>query len=169
MFRPGASLCVKACPHGYRGGGLDARWLASEHVALRTRLLVRDVDPWKPAVTLGALARWSRGAFSITGDPYLQLGLANRDRGNRAELVLPVELAARVGVRWQLELRTGYTSELVNWRDGYHVPLWTGASIDASAHLQVGAALGFYSLIGPQGTPKERALFVTLGWRGYLL
>ena len=42
------------------GSAVDVRWSWREGplaVAPRARLLLRDVDPWKPAVTAGALVR----------------------------------------------------------------------------------------------------------------
>lgn len=171
-FQPGASLCVRSgdmiCSHLYRGGGIDVRWSALTGdlaIAPRARLLVREIDPWKPALTLGALVQWTHGRFALTGDPYVQAGLANRNLGNRSQLFLPVELAVDLARRWEIDLRTGYTSELAVWRDGYHIPAWTGARFAATPSLEVGAAVGFYSLLGPQATPKERALFVTLDWK----
>src|SRR5690242_2928985 len=88
----GASFCVRhsavaPCDRLYRGSGLDLRWGAIDGawaLAPRVRLLVRDVDPFKPAVTLGALARWTRGRFAIASDPYVRLPLANHELGNRA-------------------------------------------------------------------------------------
>ena len=192
VFRPGATFCLRtapplSCGHFYRGSGLDVRWRAREGrlaIAPRARLLLRDVDPWKPAVTLGALVRWTSGRLELTGDPYLQLGLANTDRGNRAQLFLPVELSVGVLCRWHVEspglagarsnaqrcgvtidMRTGYNGELATWRDGYHVPLWLGVRALATHGVELGAALGFYSLLGPQATVKERAAFVTVAWR----
>lgn len=173
VFRPGASFCLRtapplSCEHFYRGSGLDVRWRAREGrlaIAPRARLLLRDVDPWKPAVTLGALVRWTSGRLELTGDPYLQLGLANTDRGNRAQLVLPVELSIGFLCRWRVDVRTGYNSELATWRDGYHVPLWLGGRALVTHGLELGAALGFFSLLGPQATVKERAAFLTVGWR----
>jgi hypothetical protein len=171
-FTPGASLCVRTddmiCTHLYRGGGIDVRWSALTGdfaLAPRARLLVRDLDPWKPALTLGALAQWVHGRVAVTGDPYLQIGLANRQLGNRTQLFLPVELAVAFAPRWQVDLRTGYTSEVAVWRDGYHIPAWAGLRVAVTPSVEIGGAVGFYTLLGPQATPKERALFVTLGWR----
>ena len=130
----GASLCVRtnaeepgACPDVYHGSGLDARYLAWTHggfaVAPRVRFLVRDLDPWKPAATFGALARWQRGRWSIAADPYLQLGLANTDRGNDSALVVPIYFTLQPACGWALALQTGYTSDLEVWQDGYHIPI----------------------------------------------
>jgi hypothetical protein len=141
------------------------RYAALEWLAPRARFLIRDLDPAKPAVTLGALAKWTRGRFAIVGDPYLQLGLANTDKGNRAELFLPITLAIQPTCRWAIEARTGWNSDLAVWTDGFYIPLYLGLRARASMHLDVAAGFGFASLLGPQNTAKERAGFLTFGWR----
>lgn len=176
-FAPGATFCVvhqpvTGCESTYRGSGLDVRYGALRGdlaVAPRVRMLIRDLDPIKPAATLGALVRWTRGRFAITGDPYLQLGLANTDRGNRHALFVPVSFAVQPLARWELALRTGYNSDLAVWRDGWHVPIVLVTRVAASEHVDAGIMLAFASLLGPQNTAKERALFFTVGWRGAVL
>lgn len=171
-FAPGASLCLREdplyCDSLYRGSGLDVRYAAIRGpvaVAPRARALVRDVDPFKPALALGALAKWTRGRYAVTADPYIQLGLANTGLGNRAALFVPVQLAVQPTCRWQLALDTGYNSELAVIRDGWHIPVAIGARARATAHIDVAATVGFASLLGPQNTPKQRVLFLSVGWR----
>jgi len=170
---PGASICVRTddflCDGVYRGGGIDARYLAyddaSWSIAPRARFLVRDLDPVKPALTLGGEVRWHRGRYAITGDPYLQLGLMNLDRGNRAQLWLPIVFALQPTCRWVLELHSGWNSEIVNANDGWHIPAEIAVRAAATPHLDVGGAFGFTSILGPQNTPKERVAFLMIGWR----
>jgi hypothetical protein len=159
----GASLCVHECDQLYHDVGLDVRYAAIAGVlAPRVRFVMRQLaDPAKPALTLGALARWSRGRWSITGDPYVQLGLANRDRGNRSGVVLPVWFAV-TPAHWSVALHTGYFTDVAVWRDGYHIPLGLDASAHATDSILVGAEFGFSSLLGPQNNSKERVLLVTL-------
>jgi hypothetical protein len=172
-FVPGGSLCLRTdplyCDSLYRGSGLDIRYLAVARgplsVAPRVRALVRDVDPFKPAATIGALARWTRGRFAIEADPYLQLGLSNTEDGNRAALFVPLQLAVQPTCRWLLSLDTGWNSELRVLRDGWHIPVGIGARARVTEHVDVGATVGFATLLGPQNTPKQRVLFVSLGWR----
>lgn len=172
-FTPGATFCVihqpiLGCEHTYHGSGIDARWSALAGdlaVAPRARVLVRELDPVKPAITLGTLVRWTRGRFAITGDPYVQLGLANTDRGNRAWLFLPVAFAVQPMARWELALHTGYNSEIANLRDGWHVPVVLATRVRAGDRVDVGALFAFASLLGPQNTAKERALFLTVSFR----
>jgi hypothetical protein len=184
-FQPGATFCVRhvdalssPCQATYHGSGIDARYLVIEGklaVAPRMRVLVRQIDPVKPAVTLGALVRWTRGRFAITGDPYLQLSLANIDQGNRHALFLPVTFALQPTRRWELALRTGINSELGTYPDAngeqhlltdvWHVPIAIATRVAIDAHFDLGAMLAFPSLLGPQPTPRERALFFTFAWR----
>jgi hypothetical protein len=45
------------------------------------------------------------------------------------------------------------------------VPLAFGVRARATSTVDVGATLGFASMLGPQNTPKQRVLFVTASWR----
>jgi len=167
-----ATFCLRRfqtrCDRLYRGSGLDLRWswkTGPLAVAPRARFLLRDVDPAKPALTLGALVRWTRGRFAIESDPYLRLGLMNRDEGNRAALFVPVWLAVQPTCRWLIAIHTGWDSELAIWRDGYHIPFGLVVRARATNHIDVGVEAGFTSLLGPQNNIKQRAALVTLGWR----
>lgn len=167
-----ATFCLRRfqtrCDRLYRGSGLDLRWswkAGPLAVAPRARFLLRDVDPMKPALTLGALVRWTRGRFAIESDPYLRVGLMNRDEGNRAALFLPVWLAMQPTCRWLIAIHTGWDSELAIARDGYHIPFGLVVRARATSHIDVAVEAGFTSLLGPQNNIKQRAALVTLGWR----
>ncbi len=172
---PGASLCVTTglpgCSRLFQGSGIDALWSALAGdlaIAPRARVLVFEDSihsVFKPALTLGALARWTRGRWAVWSDPYLRVPLANAEAGNRTALWLPVTLSVQPTCRWAIDLRTGWDSELAVWRDGWHIPAWLGARARASEHVDVGAAFGFYSALGPQNNAGQRAAFVTVGWR----
>ncbi len=176
----GASLCVRhepgLCDRTYRGGHLDVRWSWREGtrdgglaIAPRARVLLRDVDPVKPAVAAGALVRWTRGRFRISTDPYLRLGLANRDRGNRAAVMVPVWLGIQPTCRWLVELHTGYDGDLAVWPDGWHIPVALVIRVAATASIDVSVEGGASSLLGPQNNIKQRAAMLTIGWRGRVL
>ncbi|HEY5925261.1 MAG TPA: hypothetical protein VIV11_26440 [Kofleriaceae bacterium] len=171
-FSPGATFCVvhqeTGCTSTYHGSGIDARYSVMSGtvaVAPRLRVLVRELDPVKPALTLGTLVRWTRGRFAITGDPYLQLGLANTDQGNRHALFLPVTFAIQPVARWELALRTGFNSDLAVIRDGWHVPIALATRVAPDSHVDIGIMLAFATLLGPQNTAKERALFFWVAYR----
>jgi hypothetical protein len=167
----GASFCVAAadsCDHVYRGGGLDVRFAARDGalaIAPRARALLRDLDPMKPALTLGALVRWTRGRFAILGDPYVRLPLANGDLGNRAALVLPLWLAVQPATGWQIALRTGYDADFAVLRDGGHGPISLAVTARVTAALELAVEAGWAQLLGPQYDAKTGTIFVTAGWR----
>ncbi|HEX4422238.1 MAG TPA: hypothetical protein VH165_30205 [Kofleriaceae bacterium] len=172
LIDAGGGLCLRGdaltCSQVYRGGGLDVRWSWLEGalaIAPRGRLLVRDVDPWKPAATLGAVVRWTTGRYAITGDPYLRLGLANQGLGNRAALVVPIWLEAQPAAGWRIALHSGWDSELATWRDGWHVPIGLELTHRATDQLDVGLTGGFPHLLGPQNNAKIRSLSVVVAYR----
>jgi hypothetical protein len=167
-FEPGATFCLGsndplACTHVYRGSGLDARYDALPWLAPRVRFVLRDIDPVKPAVMLGAFAHRQWGRFVLEADPYLQIGLANRDRGNDHAVVLPVRGAIDL-CAWRAWVDTGWNTDFKVWRDGWHVPLGAGVKAHV-ASIDVGGELAFPSLLGPQNTPKERVLLVFVATR----
>jgi hypothetical protein len=165
---PGASVCVRELPGEcdaiYRGGGLDARWALNPDSAVRARLLMRDLDPVKPALTAGATLRWQRGRAELVTDPYLRIGLANRNRGNRDALVVPVWIGARTR-NGRIAVHTGIDGDVAVWRDGWHVPLGIVIEAYPASALAVGTELGFTSLLGPQNNVKQSAAIVYVEWR----
>lgn len=168
----GASICIvhleNVCDRYYRGGAIEARWgwrAGAFSVAPRGRLLVRNVDPVKPALALGALVRWTRGRFALASDPYLRMGLANTDLGNRAQLTVPLYILVQPTCRWLVGLHVGWESDLAVARDGWHGPL--GLLVTARATEQIDVTLhgGFTSLVGVQNNVKQRAAMLSVSWR----
>jgi hypothetical protein len=167
----GASLCVGSsdhCDHVYRGSGVDARYsaLAGDFaLAPRVRALIRDVGPFKPAVTLGALVRWTRGRFAITSDPYVRIPLANAALGNRSALVVPIWLAVQPAAGWLVAAHTGYDADFVVLRDGGHGPVSLVVTARVTAELELTVEAGWGQLLGPQHDAKTGTVLVTAGWR----
>lgn len=164
----GATFCVRelsgTCDARYRGSGLDARFAVTDAIAPRARLLLRDIDPVKPALALGALVRWTRGRYEVVTDPYLRIGLANRDLGNRDTLVVPVWLGANVA-GGRIAVHTGIDGDLAVWRDGWHVPVGLLFEGHPARPLTVGVEVGFASLLGPQNTIRRSAMMLYVEWR----
>jgi hypothetical protein len=169
----GATFCVResavpTCDRLYRGSGVDVRLGAvagALAVAPRLRLLVRDVDPLKPAVTLGALVRWTRGRFAITSDPYLRLPLAGADQGNRASLSIPLWLAVQPARGWMLAVHTGFDVDLAVFRDGSHGPFALAVTRRVTREIDLAIEAGWARLLGPQYDAKHGAVVITAGWR----
>ncbi|HEU4730315.1 MAG TPA: hypothetical protein VFT22_20600 [Kofleriaceae bacterium] len=172
QFDVGATFCVRQsdvspCDRLYRGGGVDVRYSALEGalgLAPRVRLLVRDVDPFKPAVTLGTLLRWTAGRYAITSDPYLRLPLANRTEGNRVALSVPIWLAVQPARGWQLAVHAGYDADLAVLGDGWHGPLSLAVSTRITSALDLDVEAGWPRLLGPQHDGRHGAVLLTADW-----
>jgi hypothetical protein len=172
QIEAGATLCVRdssvpTCSHPYRGSGVDVRYGAvagALAVAPRVRLLVRDVDPFKPAMTLGALVRWTRGRFAIASDPFLRVPLANGDLGNRSALSIPLWLSVQPARGWMITAHTGFDADLAVLRDGSHAPFGLGVTARATPEVDVALEAGWGRLFGPQYNAKSSAVLITAGW-----
>jgi hypothetical protein len=168
----GAGLCVHdpggACDGRYQDVGVDARWgwrAGALDVAPRGRLLWRSFAPNRPALTAGAEVRWRRGWFALISEPYLEVGLANRARGNRDQLIVPLRLLVAPTCRLTVGLRLGLAGELATWRDGWHGAVGAEVTARVSDAVDVTALFGYPSLLGPQNSLQARALIVGVTWR----
>lgn len=163
-----SSLCLRGseltCDRTYLGSGIDVRYRVRDQLVPRVRVLLRDIDPMKPAVTVGILARWTHGRFSVKTDPYLRLGLAHRDEGNRAAFMLPVWLGIQPTCRWLLELHTGADGDLAVLGDGWHVPFSVVVTARATPALDLVVEAGFSQIYGPQIDIRQRALMITAAY-----
>lgn len=166
----GSSFCVRQlatkCSGLYRGSGIDLRMKWTRHVAWHVRVLVRDVDPVKPAVTAGALLRWNRGALFVASDPYVRIPLARTEAGNRTAVMVPVWLGSRLGDRVELAIHTGIDGDVALWRDGWHIPLGVRLEVTPARAIALGVEGGFTSLLGPQNTGDQRAIGVYAAYYG---
>ena len=164
----GSSFCVRerasSCSGIYRGSGIDVRLKWTPHVAWHARALLRDIDPVKPAVTVGALLRWTRGRYLLESDPYLRVGLGNREAGNRDALVVPIWIGRRLGDRVELAIHTGIDGDLAVWRDGWHIPIGVRIEFTPARAIALGIEGGFTSAGGLQNTSDRRAIGVFAAW-----
>jgi hypothetical protein len=171
QIEAGATLCVRElsvpCSHPYRGSGIDVRFGALDGalaLAPRVRLLVRDVDPFKPAATLGALVRWTRGRFAIASDPFLRIPLANSELGNRIALSIPLWVSIQPARGWMITAHSGFDADLAVLRDGSHGPFGLGVTARVSPAVDVSLEAGWGRLFGPQYNAKVSAVLITTGW-----
>jgi hypothetical protein len=172
QIEAGGTLCVRdsvvpTCSHAYRGSGVDVRygWLAGAlALAPRVRLLVRDIDPFKPAMTLGALVRWTRDRFAIASDPYVRLPLANGDLGNRASLTIPLWLSVQPARGWMITAHTGFDADVAVLRDGRHGPFSLGVTASVTREVDLVLEVGWPRLFGPQYDARRGAVLITAGW-----
>jgi hypothetical protein len=177
---PGASFCIVTqpiiCPRTYHGGGLDALYsieTGSFSAAAHARVLFRTLDTeindapvtlFEPALTLGAELRWHSGRWSITGDPFVEIGLHDNRYGNYSALWLPVVFAFQPIEHVAIELHTGWNSDFEVIGDGWYVPAAVGLRGAITNHVEVGALFGWTSIFGPQNDEKLRVLMFDVGW-----
>jgi hypothetical protein len=167
-----SSFCIRQsafsmCERGYHGSGVDVRfdaWNGDLALAPRLRLLIRDLDPFKPAVTLGAMLRWHRGRFAIASDPYLRLPLANHELGNASAIMLPLWLEIQPAARWRIALHTHFDSELVVLNDGWHAAVALELTARASDEIDLGLTAGWGSLLGPQHDARHGTVMIAASW-----
>jgi hypothetical protein len=129
-------------------------------VSLLSGALLRDIDPWKPALLAGTAAHWHRGRWAAAAMPYLQLGVADTGSGNRARLVVPLRAWVQPACAWALSLHSGVEGELAVFSEAYHVPLAAQVSARLTTTSLITLEAGFSSLLGPQNTGNRR--FATL-------
>jgi len=166
----GGGFCLRGqaagCPHPYDNTALDALSLlggGSAAIAARARLVAGSYAPFKPSLRLGALIRLRRSRSAVVLDPHVVLGLANRDRGNRDQINLPVRGHLQIGPRLLITLLTGVRGELVTFGDTFAVPVGAGVEFSPSSMWDIGLETAFPKLLGPQNSFKQRdlALYVT--------
>lgn len=156
----GGGLCAAGCGDRYRDGGLEARWRY-----LRAGLILGDAEPFKPQLLLGAGRAVRAGPVTFAADPYVRFGLANRDRGNRAFVNLPLWVEARWRGRVGGYLMTGVNSLLTDFSDYWSVPVALGAVAAPGAGFEVRAQVGFTRALGPLGTVQDRHLMLSVARR----
>ena len=163
-----ASFCIRqsdtTCDQAYQGSGVDAMYRLRSWVAPRARLLIRDTDTFKPALTLGALARWTHGRFSITTDPFLRFGLANTDKGNRTAFSIPLYLGVQPTCRWLIEFHTGADGDVAVLSDGWHMPVALKVTARATRDLDVVFEGGLPQGFGPQVNADEREVMFSASY-----
>jgi hypothetical protein len=168
----GSGLCLSG--HGCRAIYDDAtfdsryRFLLRDgfNLAARVRLANHAFDPWKPSVRLGGLFKWHHGRFAVVTDPQLQLGLDNRDRGNRDWLRVPIWLEIQPARRVLLAVRTGIEGELATWSDSFLLAAGLDLTVRVERNVDASLSLAFPAALGPLNDGGERhfGATVTMRW-----
>jgi hypothetical protein len=168
---PGGGLCLTGSAHGchrlYDNIGIDTLYRLQDgafEIAARARFVVRSFDPMKPSVRPGVWLRWHRGAWAIEADPHVQIGLANRDQGNRDQMSLPLWLRLQLGCHARGWLFTGARGEVIDFGEKYEIPLALGFAARVAPGVEVGAEAGFPAALGPQNELSDRSAYVFVAW-----
>ncbi|HWM88826.1 MAG TPA: hypothetical protein VNO33_23405 [Kofleriaceae bacterium] len=172
LFDSGGGLCLRGedggCPRAYDGTAIDALSplrAGDAAIAARVRLVASSYDPIKPSLRAGALVRLRRGRVALLMDPHLAVGLANRDRGNRDQLNLPMRGQLQLTERIVVEMHTGVRGELSTFGDTFTVPFATGVQVSPSPAWDIGLEAALPRLLGPQNSFKERHVALYLTYR----
>jgi hypothetical protein len=168
----GLGLCLSGhdCRGIYDDATLDSRYRFLErdgfNLAARVRFTSHSFDPWKPSLRVGGLFKWHHGRFAVLTDPQLQLGLANRERGNRDWLRLPLWLEIQPMRHVLVALRTGVEGELATWHDTFLVAGALDLTVRIRPDVDGSLTVGFPALLGPLNDGNERHLgaTVTVRW-----
>jgi hypothetical protein len=154
----GDGLC-HGCARIYDNVGLDARFAVRPWLAAELQVDARGFAPFTPSLRPGARLRWVHEWFALDAAPQLWLPVANADRGNAAELSLPVWARFALGCRAEAWLFTGVRGELSGFTDEYAIPIGVGAAVRVRGY-DLGAEAGFPEILGPQNQVKSRSMFV---------
>jgi hypothetical protein len=111
---------------------------------------------------VGGLLKWHHGRFAVVTDPQLQIGLTNRDRGNRDWLRLPLWLEVQPARHVLVALRTGVEGELATWHDSFLVAAGLDLTVRFRPDVDASLTLGFPAALGPLNDGHERHVAATL-------
>jgi hypothetical protein len=168
----GLGVCLSGhdCRAIYDDATLDSRlrFLRRDgfNLAARLRFTSHSFEPWKPSLRLGGLFKWHHGRFALVTDPQYQIGLANRDRGNRDWLRLPLWLEIQPVRHVLLALRTGVEGEVATWHDSFLVAGAVDLTVRFRPDVDASLTVGFPAVLGPLNDGNERhfGATVTVRW-----
>ena len=169
----GQGICLSGedggCRRPYDGAALellgDLTGPGRSAAAARVRLVARSLEPFKPSLRLGLLARLGGRRTALLIDPHVSLGLDNEALGNRDQVALPVWGQLQLGRRVLLHLHTGARGELEGLGEKLEVPVGLGVLVELAPAWDVALEAGFPQLLGPQNTFKLRHGALTLTYR----
>ena len=173
VLAAGFGLCFTGeaheCPRAYDNVGLDARYHlrgGALAAAARVRLVAGSFDPFKLSVRAGGLVRARRGRFAAIADPQVQLGLSNREAGNRDWIRLPLWLAAEpILGRWVVALRTGVEGEVATFDETYAIPIGLDTTVRLTPRYDVSLLAAFPQLLGPLNQYRTRVVWLAVSAR----
>jgi hypothetical protein len=171
LIDSGQGVCFSGhdCRGIYDDVTIDSRYALLSRdgftLAARLRFANHAFSPWKPSLRPGLYARWTHGRFAITTDPQVQVGLANRERGNRDWVRWPLWFGFQPARHVMLALRTGVEGEWVTLRDSYLVSAGLDLTVRVRWDLDASLSLGFPAALGPLNDGFERHLGVTVTGR----
>jgi hypothetical protein len=170
-FQPGGGVCVtgeeNGCAKLYDGPvGLLARFLLAEggvDLAANGGLVISSLDPMTLSLKLGVDGRWMSGKIAVLFNPYVGIGLTERDF-NKEEIGVPVTVGYMVNEKLHAGVQTGIAGPLDGFGDFFIVPVGLGALFALNENMSVGGAFNFVNLAGNNGGADFRTLDLMLKW-----
>jgi hypothetical protein len=163
----GSGICLageeKGCAKVYDNIGLDGIFSLSKgtvDLAAHAGVLVNSFDPMLLSVKLGVLGRFNAGKLAVVFDPWIGIGVTERDAGNKELINVPVNIQFQATPQLAAWVGSGIFGPLDGFGDAYFVPLNIGALFGVSSKIDAGAAFGFLNIGGKNSSADFRALNV---------
>jgi hypothetical protein len=157
-------LCLNGCNHPYNDAGFDLMYYLTGsnkfELDLHAGAPIRSFRPFEMGVQGGVLGRVNIGDITaFVFDPSVYVAFTNRGRGVRQELDLPFWFyfqATDVVVPF---VGSGALGPFDGFFDHFAMPLEGGILFDVAHDVDVGFAMRFHHLIGPDGNVDARSLY----------
>lgn len=130
-------------------------------------LLINSLDPFTLGVKLGVTGRWQSGALSVIFAPSINIGITERDNGNKEILGVPVSVVYAATDSLGVGLQTGIVLPFDNTGELWRLPLSVGATFGINDKLSVGGAFSLIALAGGDLLPDAfdgRTFTLTAGY-----
>jgi len=121
------------------------------------------LDPFWLSLRLGVKGKAMAGPLVIVVDPALNLGLINRNDGNKELLALPARVGLRIA-RLDVGGSIGLFGPIDHFSDLYTIPVGFGAAVAVNGAVDVRAQFTFTNLAGKNSSADGRALSVGAGF-----
>jgi hypothetical protein len=175
----GNSLCVAGdfCKNAdgdtefYDNGGVQAKFgfmqSADMSIAAVGGLMYNVPDPFRMGLRAGIDGMWHSGKIGVAFTPSIQIGLNERDAGNKETLNVPVALMYMASPQLHVGLQTGIRGPLDGFGDAYSVPVGVGAMFMVNPNINVGGAFTLERVAGfdGPGAADLRSLALFVGWK----
>lgn len=119
---------------------------------------VGNFDPFMVGIKSGMLGRIRGDVVAFVFDPFLYVGLSERDQGNREALVLPFWFYFQATPRVAPFVGAAVQGPLDNFGDLAQIPVEGGVVFEVSNNVDLGFVFRFNNLLGNDGGPDSRDL-----------
>lgn len=148
----GTGICLtgadNGCAKAYNDVGIDALYAlmgkGNLQVAGHGGLQMASLsDPFLMGINLGLLVRIRSGKIALVADPRINIGVTERDAGNKESLIIPAWLRFQASTQANLFVRSGAQGPLDGFGDAVGIPLGVGADYTLNNRLDFGFEFAF--------------------------